>query len=249
MSSYQSFPQHPGSSSSAGKLASLTIPPLGGKTFLDVGCNAGYFCGYAFFEAARKIVGIDINEEDLRQARERFPNCDFRLGDWNDLDLLLKPEEKFDVILMVSALHYAKDQEAMISSLMRRLTPDGILILEIGLVEDAVAINARALDTGWYEVERSIDKRNFADWQGIEKLFSPYAYKHGGKSVMQTGDPVPRHVFHLQNTRPVAILLTGWPGSGKSTLARKFSKIFKIIRGDALVWEIGHYPQNYGALG
>lgn len=249
MGRYQTFPNNPGAADSAGKLASLLLPPLAGKAFLDVGCNEGFFCGYASFEAASKVVGIDKDESSIKLAKERFPYCDFRQGDWENLDTLLGVKEKFDVILLASALHYAKDQPALIKSLMERLKPDGTLALEIGVVEDAAGAGAPPISDGWHEVKRSIDSRSFPDWKGIERLFAPYAYKHCGKSVAQIGDPLPRHVFHLQNLKPSAILLAGPTASGKSTLARELSKTFKVIKGDALLCQISADSGSYGGLG
>ena len=78
MTGYQTFPYRPGSSDSLNKLTQLKILPLTAKSFLDVGCNEGFFCGYALFDGARKVVGIDINEKFINSARQNFPGCDFR---------------------------------------------------------------------------------------------------------------------------------------------------------------------------
>lgn len=75
MSGYQSFPYRTGASNSPGKLTRLYLPPLAGRSFLDVGCNEGYFCGFAFFDGAAKAVGIDIREDALTTARRLFPNA------------------------------------------------------------------------------------------------------------------------------------------------------------------------------
>lgn len=45
--SYQSFPDQAGGSHSFDKLTQLRLPPLAGRSFLDVGCNEGFFCGFA----------------------------------------------------------------------------------------------------------------------------------------------------------------------------------------------------------
>ncbi|MDE5832655.1 MAG: class I SAM-dependent methyltransferase [Desulfovibrio sp.] len=238
MSGYQSFPGRPGSADSAGKLASLSLPSLNGKSFLDVGCNEGFYCGYASFDAATKIVGIDKDPECIERARKRFPGVDFRIGDWEELDSLLDPEEKFDVILMASALHYSRDQPDLVKRLTKRLTPKGVLVLEIGIVENPAIPEAAPSSTGWREVKRSIDTRLFPDWSGVEAMLAPYAYKHAGKSVPQAGDPIPRHVFHISHRRPFALLMTGAPASGKSTLCGVLGKTLKIVGGDRLLCQL-----------
>jgi hypothetical protein len=52
MTQYQSFPGVKGASESLAKLRALRLPSLQGKRFLDVGCNEGFFCGYARFDGA-----------------------------------------------------------------------------------------------------------------------------------------------------------------------------------------------------
>ena len=59
----------------------------------------------------------------------QFKPFHFRCMDWNNLD-----DTKFDVILFISAIHYADDQKGMLDFLMSRLNKNGILILEIGVV-------------------------------------------------------------------------------------------------------------------
>lgn len=121
---------------------------------------------------------------------------------------------------------------------MERLKPDGSLILEIGVIENPEAIEARFVSPGWFEARSSIDSPIFPDRKGAEELLKPYVYKYMGKSVGQIGDPVPRHVYHIKRARPLAILLTGSPSSGKTTLAKKLAPAIKALSGDHLICEM-----------
>ena len=47
------------------------IPDLKGKTLLDLGCGYGWHCGYAREQGAREILGIDLSEKMLMEARQR----------------------------------------------------------------------------------------------------------------------------------------------------------------------------------
>lgn len=226
MPGYQSFPYRAGDSNSPGKLARLYLPPMAGKSFLDVGCNEGYFCGFAFFDGAARVLGIDIRQDALDTARRLFPQCEFRLQSWD----ALAPEECFDVILCASALHYAEDQEALIHALAARLTPDGILALEVGI--------APGQSPEWKEVKRSIDTRLFPTRPLLESILTPYAWKYMGESVEQTGDPLPRSVYHIRRKRPFFILLAQEPGSGKSSLRRELFSHCPAISGDVLIARI-----------
>ena len=92
--SYQSFPWAQGDSVSPAKLIALDLPKLEGKSFLDVGCNAGFFCGFADWQGAARVVGVDSSAAFLETARELFPRCEFICQDWSNIG-----EEKFDVII------------------------------------------------------------------------------------------------------------------------------------------------------
>lgn len=223
MSSYQSFPYQPGASDSLNKLVLLQLPSLAGKSFLDVGCNEGYFCGYALFEGARRVVGVDRDEAALRKARACFPGCEFRRQDWADLD----PAERYDVILHASALHYADDQAALLARLEEMLTEDGVLVLEVGIAPG---------DTPrWVEVRRSIDVRLFPTLSMVHELLASHAWRYMGESCLQIGDPLPRAVFHIRRRRPYMFLLMQDPATGKTSLRRTCFGNFPSLSGDLIL--------------
>lgn len=206
MAQYQSFPDAVGDSLTFDKLKALRLPALAGKSFLDVGCNEGFFCGFARFQGASRVVGIDHSAGFIKRARGRFPDCEFLHRGWDDL-----PSESFDVILLASALHYAEDQPALISALVDRLSPDGTLVLELGVISSRKA--------EWKQVKRGIDERLFPSMKMLQEVLAGYAWKWMGPSVSQQGDPVSRHVVHISRRRPLAYLLMQPPGYGKSTIA------------------------------
>lgn len=208
MTQYQTFPDAAGSSMSFEKLRSLFLPDLSGKSVLDVGCNEGFFCGFAKFSGASRVLGIDQSEEFIGRAKRRFPDCEFKTQTWDNL-----PEESFDIIFMLSAIHYAEDQPGLIEKLVDRLKPNGLLVLEMGVVDSA--------NLEWVTVERSIDSRQFPTMGLLPTLLQKYAWKWMTHSVAQAGDPIPRSVIHISKRKPIAfLLLPNLPGSGKSTIAR-----------------------------
>lgn len=227
MAQYQSFPDAAGDSRTLDKLRALRLPGLEGKTFLDVGCNEGFFCGYAQFAGAHRVVGLDKSRLFLDRARRRFPSCEFVLGDWTNL-----PDGPFDVVLLASALHYADDQEALVRQLVGLLSRDGVLVLEMGLVNSA--------RSEWRKVKRGDDQRLFPSMKKLEEILEPYAWKWLGPSVDQAGDPVKRHVVHVSRRRPRAYLLMQPPGFGKSTLARDLFKRAGVqtVSGDELILQV-----------
>lgn len=227
MAQYQSFPDAAGDSRTLDKLKALRLPALDGRSFLDIGCNEGFFCGFAKFLGAARSVGLDYSETFIDRASQRFPDCEFFYQSWEVL-----PEGAFDVILLASALHYADDQPQLIQRLVEQLTPSGVLILELGIVSSP---NAE-----WVKVTRGSDERYFPTMPQLKQTLGDYAWKWMGTSVNQSGDPVARHVIHISHRRPVAYLLMQPPAYGKSSLA---SHLFvpagvPVVSGDQIVQRI-----------
>jgi len=229
MPQYQSFPDASGDSRTLDKLKALQLPDLSGRSFLDIGCNEGFFCGFASFLGAAKSVGIDHSAGFIERATRRFPQCEFHCQDWQSL-----PVGMYDVILLASALHYADDQEELIRRLVSLLTPDGVLILEMGIVSSK--------KSEWRRVKRGIDERDFPSMRKLKEVLSGYAWKWMGPSISQDGDPVPRHVIHISRRRPVAYLLMQPPGYGKSSLANRIfpQAGITVISGDQRIQSLAH---------
>ena len=221
MTQYQTFPDANGASRTIDKLAALKLPDLAGLRFLDVGCNEGFFCGFAKFQGAKRAVGIDQSRVFIERARRRFGDCEFYQQTWETL-----PKGEFDVILLASALHYADDQAELVARLVEHLSLDGVLVLEIGIVSKR--------ENEWVKVDRGIDQRYFPTMAKLTEVLAPFAWKWMGPSVSQSGDPVARHVVHISRRRPVAYLLLQPPGYGKTSIsARLFSPAgVPVVSGD-----------------
>ena len=225
MAQYQSFPDTPGGDSlTLEKLKGLHLPSMQGRRFLDIGCNEGFFCGYALWDGAHRSVGLDRNPDFIERARRRFPGCEFLQQSWDQL-----PEGPFDVILLASALHYAKGQKALIDALIGRLAKDGLLVLELGVHPSP--------KNEWVRVKRGIDERDFPTMSKLHEVLRGRAWKYIGPSVAQQGDPVPRHVMHVGPRRPVAYLLMQPPGFGKSSIARGLFHPagLRVVNGDQTI--------------
>ncbi len=216
-----------GSSRRNDRLKALRLPELAGRSFLDVRCDEGFFCGYALFQKASEVYGIDADERSISVGRERFPDARFLNDNWDNL-----PSRQFDVILCTAALHYAENQTALIERLVSHLSDTGVLVLEIGIHPGQ--------ETAWVEAERGTDTHLFATRSQIEKVLEKYAWRHVGPSVERVGDPVSCHVFHVSRRMPVAYLMMSEPASGKSTVSRGLftSSEVELIQGDRLIHHI-----------
>ena len=216
---YQSIGSLKGDSDSFKKLICLRLPTLKNKSFLDVGCNTGFFAGYAKYMGATRVLGVDSSENFIDQARELFPDCEFLCTDWSDI-----PLEKFDVILLASALHYSKNPILTLDMLMTKLAPGGILVLEYGVTEEPGFDFIEVLrPTG--DVVMHAQKQAVIAFAHSRK----YGYREIGESVIQSGDLIKRYVVHLDKPICSGMIINGLPATGKSHLAKKLKNISDII--------------------
>jgi SAM-dependent methyltransferase len=217
---YQSFGTEGGDSASSLKLEAIRLPEdLKGKRFLDLGCNEGFFCGEALRRGASRVVGIDLNPAVIRNAKLRFPECEFYQTSWNEL-----PEGKFDIILFTSAIHYEPNPQQLCRKLRDVLNPNGILILECGVVESSSEM--------WVDVQRHDGSLRFPTRPLLTKrVLDAFAVRTIGPSVPQKGDPLDRHIFHCFPFRPIAMIIGGASLEGKTTLAAELAT-FGVTRVD-----------------
>lgn len=239
---YQSFEDVEGASKSFDKLKALQLStlnnransetPLHGLSVLDLGCNEGFFCGEALRQGATRVVGIDANGHFINAARKRFPDAEFIQGSWWDI-----PNEKFDVIFFLSAIHYEWDQRKFLEKLATHLTENGTLVLECGI--------GPSVDSNWHVIHRHDGIMRYPNFATLSKeLLAPFSWRYCGNSVQQSGDPVSRSVFHCQPKRPMALIVTGASGSGKTTLSLELQhQGYPVLRTDALIKSIIEHPR------
>ena len=102
------------------------LPPLRGRTVLDLGCGVGDQAAEMVARGAR-VIGIDINEELLREAQSRqLPNTEFRMGDLrttSDLGVVV------DGLWCSFTAAYFPDLPAALASWARHLQPGGWVAL------------------------------------------------------------------------------------------------------------------------
>ena len=198
-----------GDSDSAAKLERLRLPAdLTGREVLDVACNEGFFCMEAWRRGASRVVGIDRNPEFIDRARQRDPDTDYRVMDFMALDTI---EEQFDLVLLLSALHYSADPQKLLVDVMDLLRPNGLFVLECGVAPGRKA--------DWITVERPVgDVVRHPTHAALRQGLNRAAVRRIGPSVDQKGDPIDRHVYHARPLKPMVLLVSGPSGSGKSTL-------------------------------
>jgi ubiquinone/menaquinone biosynthesis C-methylase UbiE len=102
------------------------LPALAGQTVLDLGCAVGDQAAELARRGAR-VIGIDMNEELLHEARSRsLANCEFRSGDLREL-----PDVGVlaDGIWSSFVAAYFIDLPKVVKSWARQLRPGGWIAL------------------------------------------------------------------------------------------------------------------------
>ncbi|MCK4822440.1 class I SAM-dependent methyltransferase, partial [bacterium] len=88
-------------------------------TVLDIGCGNGALT-YDVAQKAKKVVGIDLNEQNITSARNKFPRENIEYIHGNALTDL--PNEKFDVIILSNVLEHIDKRVEFLTSL-KKLAP------------------------------------------------------------------------------------------------------------------------------
>jgi SAM-dependent methyltransferase len=103
-----------------------------GARVLDLGTGTGVvaFAAAEMAGPAGKVVGVDISQEMLAQARQKaaalgLPSIDFRQGNAEHLDL---PDASFDRVLSASTIFFVPDMLAAARECKRVLAPGGCLL-------------------------------------------------------------------------------------------------------------------------
>jgi SAM-dependent methyltransferase len=200
------------------KLIALRLPDLRGKSFLDIGCNEGFFCNQAKQMGASRVVGIDITDTAIEKAKALYPEIEFLCQSWDTL-----PNGPFDVILHSSSLHHASDAHQHIKRIHQALAGDGLFILECGLAPFNHPMEAGVYELGgafWERANQDLDTV-FHPSEALlrSSLLIDFSVRAAGRSVSQPGDPFPRKVFHCRKFKPIVLLVGGAGHAGKTTVA------------------------------
>jgi ubiquinone/menaquinone biosynthesis C-methylase UbiE len=113
-----------------------------GERVLDLGCGSGWATRLLARivspgpQSSGQVVGIDISDEMVRQARAAsrdFDNVMFATGSAAQIPW---EENFFDKVLSVESFYYYPDQERALAELFRVMAPRGRLFILINLYKD-----------------------------------------------------------------------------------------------------------------
>jgi len=105
--------------------------PIGPQTrVLEIGCDAGGVLK-AFAERGARVTGVDLNEESIDYARERFrqelgaDRARFETSDIYDVDAVADLQAPFELVLLKDTIEHIHDQRRLLSRFDSFLAPSG----------------------------------------------------------------------------------------------------------------------------
>lgn len=130
-SAYKQMPRSIGGLEAAGEWHVLQplIPDLHNKSVLDLGCGLGWHCLYAREQQASSVVGVDISEKMLQEAREKTddPAISYIQMPIEDIEFA---SEQFDVVISSLALHYVKSLKLSVARFILTLSQAAALYFQ-----------------------------------------------------------------------------------------------------------------------
>lgn len=98
------------------------------KDVLEIGCGNG-FGGYLLNRLGPKsYIGLDVMEEQVAIARQRYPQYTFLVQDAANLSQFADASK--DVVIIFGVLHHIPEWRKVIDEIKRVLKPGGTLFLE-----------------------------------------------------------------------------------------------------------------------
>ena len=103
------------------------------KTILEVGCGDGRISSL-MADKTKKLIGIDPDEETIRQARRNIPGQDFIVASGENLAF---KDEIFDLVIFTLSLHHQNGKKA-IPEANRVLQRDGLILVIEPILGDEI---------------------------------------------------------------------------------------------------------------
>lgn len=111
---------------------------LTGRSVLDIGCNAGFYCVELKRRGASRVLGIDHDPRYLAQARLASSTLGFDDIEYRAMSVYSVAElgERFDIVLFMGALYHLRHPLYALD-LIREFVVDDLLVFQTMLRGDA----------------------------------------------------------------------------------------------------------------
>ena len=106
------------------------MPDFRDRRVLDLGCGFCWHCLYAAEQGARRVMGIDLSEKMLQEARLKTTatSIEYIHMPVEDIDF---PENSFDTVISSLVFHYIKSFDDICKGVSRCLAPGGDFVFSV----------------------------------------------------------------------------------------------------------------------
>jgi len=208
-----------------------------GESILDLGCGDGQLTLRLAATGAR-LTGVDLSPEMVAAARAR--GVDAHQG---SADSLPFADQSFHAVFSNAALHWVRDQDAMMVQVRRVLLPGGRFVAEMGGHGNVAAIRTALIAT--------LARHGYADREDGENYYStPEAYtrrltRHGFRveriELIPRPTPLPESGMEgwLRTFRRG--VLSGLPETVREQVVQETAKLLEPVLRD----EDGNWTADY----
>ncbi len=109
------------------ELSMLGVEKNARRVILDAGCGRGGTADYLHKNGWGRVVGIDIEAESIRAARQNYPDVGFLVCDVCDVDQ--RVDERPDIVCMFNSYYCFKDQSKALAALFKIAQPHTQMII------------------------------------------------------------------------------------------------------------------------
>lgn len=110
----------------------LIKPFVSNKIVLDIASGSGYGSEMIAHAGAKKVIGIDIDEQAVAEAQKRYGSnqIEFKVGKTVDgVEKLDIPDNSIEVIACFETIEHIKDYKGLLQELARVLTVEGVAFI------------------------------------------------------------------------------------------------------------------------
>ena len=128
------------------------FPEMTGKDVLDLGCGYGWHCKYAADHGARSVLGIDLSEKMIAEAKKRnaVPGITYCVCSLQDYEY---PAAAYDLVVSNLVLHYVEDLDAIYRRIHETLRPGGVFLMNIEHPTFTAGVNQQFAKDGTWPVD------------------------------------------------------------------------------------------------
>ncbi|MBP9818072.1 class I SAM-dependent methyltransferase [Candidatus Shapirobacteria bacterium] len=134
---------------------------------LDVGCSSGYLGEIIKHKCLAKVWGIDNNQFDVGQAKNKIDRVFYR--DLQKTNFQYLPNHHFDYIVLADVLEHLTNPKLVLQKLIPKLKPTGHFIISIPNFLH-YSIKTKMLSNNWHYTDYGLLDKTHVHFYGLENF-------------------------------------------------------------------------------